>query len=78
MFAKCSLILNEKSLPSNLKNLSMQRSRFSLLYEFDEFYVLSRDMDFDFIIDFVLTDERFAGKRIKRIENLSEANFHKN
>ena len=49
-----------------------------LLYEFDEFYVLSRDTDFDSIIDFVLTDECFAGKRIKRIENLSEANFHKN
>ena len=49
-----------------------------LLYEFDEFYILSRDRDFDSIIDFVLTDERFAGKRIKRIENLSKANFHKN
>ena len=49
-----------------------------LLYEFDEFYVLSKDKGFDSVVDLVLTDERFAGKRIKRIENLSEANFHKN
>ena len=49
-----------------------------LLYEFDEFYILSKDKDFDSIIDHVLTDERFAGKRIKRIENLSKANFNKN
>ena len=49
-----------------------------LLNKYDEFYILSKDKDFDSIIDFVSTDERFAGKRIKRIENLSEANFHKN
>ena len=46
-----------------------------LLYEFDEFYILSKDTDFDSIIAFVLTK---PGKRIKRIENLSEANFNKN
>ena len=49
-----------------------------LLNKYDEFYILSKDKDFDSIIDHVSTNERFVGKRIKRIENLSEANFHKN
>lgn len=43
-----------------------------MIDKFNEFYVLSKDTDFDSIIAFVLTK---PGKRIKRIENLSKANF---
>ena len=43
-----------------------------MIDKFNEFYILSKDTDFDSIIAFVLTK---PGKRIKRIENLSKANF---
>ena len=41
-------------------------------FEFDEFYVLSTNKDFDSIIAFISTK---LGRRIKRIENFSKANF---
>ena len=43
-----------------------------MIDKFNEFYVLSKDTDFDSIIAFVLAK---PGKRIKRIENLSQSNF---
>ena len=43
-----------------------------LIDNFNEFYILSKDTDFDSVIAFVLAK---PGKRIKRIENLSKNNF---
>ena len=43
-----------------------------LIDNFNEFYILSKDTDFDSMIAFVLAK---PGKRIKRIETLSKNNF---